>query len=386
MKKQATTPRQERQLKLAEAGILFVLILGLTVFLGVRIFSGDETPAPVAVNQSPAAEQTVGTVEPLPIDESIATAEVEVAEAETVPEIVEPRTPVVVTYALCEQAYRDGDYAGAAELFGVYTQEHPANAWGHYMAGLSSWKAGDDEGAEEAFTAALAIQPDHLKSRINFGRVLLEMDRAEEAREQLEAAVAIDSQSVDAQRVLARAYHNLGRLDEAVISYRAALARSADDAWSLNNLGLIYIEQERFAEALPALAKAAELKGEQACIQNNLGVALERSGYFQHAAAAYERALEADAKYAKAELSLERVGERADAAVDEQLDLAALAASFTVTAPVVARAEEMSSELVEIQEDEFGIGAAGTEPAADSAETTEPLEVAQGEGSDGGND
>ena len=35
------------------------------------------------------------------------------------------------------------------------------------MLGLSEWKSGDPDAAEEAFAYALEIKPDHVKSLIN---------------------------------------------------------------------------------------------------------------------------------------------------------------------------------------------------------------------------
>ncbi|MBU8870367.1 MAG: tetratricopeptide repeat protein [Gemmatimonadales bacterium] len=342
MRKQVNNPRSERQLKFAEAGVLFVLILGIVLFVGTKVAtrSSDQEPALASAQDSaaelissgenfdPVAEEIVvepsSVVEPLEATEAAAGIEDSIEDSS-------PKQPRVVTYDLSEQKYLAGDFEEAADLFALYTEQHPGNAWGHYMEGLSNWKAGDPEVSEKAFIAALEIKPDHLKALVNYGRILLEMDRADEARIQLEAALEIDPLSVDANRVLGRAYHNLGLQEEAAASYRAALAIKIDDVWSLNNLGLILIEQERFEDALPPLAKAVQLNQNIACIQNNLGVALERSGYIQGSTLAFERALAADQQYAKAEKSLERI-KAMEVAADgpvRNLNLDLIAASFT---------------------------------------------------------
>ena len=332
MKKQATTTRGERQLKFAEAGVLFVLILGLTLFVGTKVVSRNSgQDLAEAVSPEPATEVVSSiepTIEPAGV---IGSEEVAVAaeEIETSSQDLEAKPPRVITYALSEQAYFNGNFEEAADLFTLYTEDHPGNAWGHYMLGLSCWKAGNPEAAEEAFLAALDLKPDHQKSLVNYGRVLLEMARADEAKVQLEAALAIDPHSLDANRVLGRVYHSLGLLDEAAASYRTVLAIKIDDVWALNNLGLIYIQQERFADALPPLARAARMEQESACIQNNLGIALERSGHFKDSVLAFERALEADEEYTKAEQSLERVGGLAVAEDTPALDLELVAASFS---------------------------------------------------------
>ncbi len=352
MRKQVTNTRSERQLKFAEAGILFVLILGIALFVGTKMSAKDsvQESAQNTVQESGTELQvTLGETDPVveeiridpagvidPLEESI-----EFVDSEIKSEDQEPQAPRVVTYALAEEAYLAGHFEEATEMFAIYTQEHSLNAWGHYMEGLSNWKAGEPDTAEEAFIAALDIQPDHLKSLVNYGRVLLELDRADEAKVQLEAAVAISPQSVDANRVLGRANHNLGLLEEAAVCYRTALAIKIDDIWSLNNLGLIRIEQGKFDEALPPLAKAVQLRQDIACIQNNLGVALERNGYLKDSALAFEKALVADAQYAKAEESLSRINALVSDEDSPVLDLEFVATSFSETIGQTAEVEEV---------------------------------------------
>ncbi|MFO7609612.1 MAG: tetratricopeptide repeat protein [Candidatus Krumholzibacteriia bacterium] len=335
MQNQDLTPQQERKLRFFEAGILFVLILCIAVFVGLKT-GGDETvgqdatamtvpatpTAELAAADPDAAGDAIG--EPAPADALAATGAADAAAPAAENE------PVVVTYATAEQAYFDRDYAAAFDLFDRYTGEHPQNAWGFYMLGLSAWKAGDPDAADLALARAVELAPQHVKSLVNHGRVLLDLGRVDEAEARLTLAIDLDPAYADARRVMGRVHHAQARLDEAVASYAEALGLEADDAWSLNNLGLILIEQERFAEALAPLAKAAALDGAPACAQNNLGIALERSGHYGAAAEAYARALELEPGHAKAEESRTRVLALAESPDTEPVDLAALAAAFTV--------------------------------------------------------
>lgn len=339
MKREPETTASERKLKFAEAGVLFVLVLGLTLFVGVRFAARNDPPAarPVAA--------VVAPVEPAAVTAPVPAA---VAAADTAAGAPVAAPPRPVTYAEAEQAYFDGQYVRAADLFDRYAQDHPANAWGHYMLGLSEWKAGSPDAAAEAFQAALALKPDHLKSLVNYGRVLIDLHRPDEALAQIEIALAASPESADAHRVLGRIRHEQGDLEGAAEAFGAALRLQTADAWSLNNLGLIRIQQARFAEALAPLAKAAALSPGTACIQNNLGVALERSGHYGEAAAAYARALAADPGYEKADLSLARVGALTVDPLLAPVDLAALADGFGVEAaplPVVAEVVAVDREV-----------------------------------------
>ena len=317
MKNQDLTPQDERKLRLAEAGILFALILGIAIFLGVKMGGDDETVTePVTVLAVEPVQEA--TVEPVVVEAPV------VAIAEPVAE------PVVVTYAMAEQAYFARDYEEAVDLFTRYSDEHPANGWGHYMLGLSAWKAGDPEGADIALARAVELNPTHVKSLVNHGRVLLELDRATEAEARLVAALDLDPANADARRVMGRVLQAQARVDEAIAGYEETLRLDGSDVWALNNLGLLLIQQERFGEALAPLAKAASLDADLACVQNNLGVALERTGHYGAAAEAYARATAIDAAYAKAATSGERVAALTEAPGTEPVDLMALAASYEV--------------------------------------------------------
>ena len=342
MKKQSTP--QEKKMKIAEAGILFTLVLGLTVFLGVH-FSDQDPAAPVASNPEIITEELATEVEVAVIE--VPEAATETAEPETTEiEIVQPEPePRIVTYAMAEQAYFEGNFALASDLFDQYTNEHGENAWGFYMLGLAQMKAGDADVAEESFLAALDLKPDHQKSLINYGRVLIELGRSDEAREQIEIALAVNPENNSARRVLGRIQHNSGQLEEAAQTYQVVLRTQQDDAWALNNLGLIRIEQERFADAVAPLAKAASLKSDVACIQNNLGVALERTGQYTAAGEAFAQALAADTGYEKAEISMARLVDMVEEDGIVAVDLAALAQSFKVDEELAVEPEAEDMEV-----------------------------------------
>ena len=339
MKNQDLTPQDERRMRFAEAGILFALILGIAIFLGVKMGGDNETVTePVAVLAiEPAPE---ATVEPVVVEAPV----VETIEPAPAPE------PIVVTYAMAEQAYFAKEYEDAVDLFASYVAGHPDNGWGHYMLGLSAWKAGDPEAADIALARAVELNPTHVKSLVNHGRVLLELDRAAEAETRLAAALDLDPANADARRVMGRVLQAQARVDEAIAGYEETLRLDGDDVWALNNLGLLLIQQERFADALAPLAKAASLDTDLACVRNNLGVALERTGHYAAAAEAYAAAVEIDAAYAKAAASGERVAGLTEVPGTEPVDLAALAAAYGVE-PASADVLAELTPVPEVQDD-----------------------------------
>jgi Flp pilus assembly protein TadD len=242
------------------------------------------------------------------------------------PQPVEPVATGPVTYDVAEAAFREGNYAEAVTLFTSYVEGKPDNAWGHYMRGLSAWKAGDDSTAEMAFDAALERDPEHVKSMLGLARVLIETGRAADALEELTLAAQVDSSS-QVLRLQGRAYDELGLVDQATDAYLAAIVRDDSDVWALNNLGYLYIRVGRESAAIGPLARAAELAPDNAVFQNNLGVALERAGYEGSAAEAFRAALAADSTYEKARVNLERVEGRA-VDLDVTADLGTMAQAF----------------------------------------------------------
>ncbi len=256
-------------------------------------------------------------------------ATVAVVDSATPPAGGEATTPAIgpVSYADAEAAYAGRNYDEAADLFAAYTRSSPDNPWGHYMYGLSAWKAGDPEQAIAAFDEALRLDPLHRKSLLNSARVLLETGRPREALARVERAMTIEPLSGEGLRLLGRARYELKQIPEAIDAYQRAIALDERDGWAMNNLGLIHIQQDRSDVALPILARAVELRSDSPVFQNNLGTALERTGHFAAAKAAYEAALAADSTYGKAAASLERVTPHVESDTST-VDLAALATEF----------------------------------------------------------
>lgn len=218
-----------------------------------------------------------------------------------------PPIPAVVTYEDAESVFQSGDYSRAKNLFTVYVESRPENAWGHYMLGLAAWRSGDLTGAERAFDEAIKRDPKHVKSLLNSARVLIDLDRPDEARERIEAARLLDSTSNDGLRLLARVHHAKGNVDSAVSAYRQALVADERDVWAMNNLGVLYIEQNDAQSALAPLSRAVQLRPTSPVFQNNLGMALELSGHLAEAKQAYENALKADSTFAKAVKNADRL-------------------------------------------------------------------------------
>ena len=227
-----------------------------------------------------------------------------------------------------DTAYSEKRYADAEAIFATYVEQRPNNPWGHYMLGLSAWKAGDLDRAESAFVRANELDPKHVKTLLNLTRVHLDQGKPKDALGRVNAALALDSSSGEGFRLLGRVRSALNEPNEAIAAYRLALSHGPTDVWSMNNMGLILIQQGKNEEALGPLARAAQLDSTVAVFQNNLGIALEHTGRFMLATQAYKSALAIDDGYTKAKLSLARVEGRKEDPTVTPVELSTLAESF----------------------------------------------------------
>ena len=297
-----TEPRR----KLEWLGI--IPLLAVIVAMVVAAACGDKSP--------PRADASEGAVGPT------ATA--------TTPGTTPSVVVGPVTFERAESVYHERRFDDAVALFRAYTETKPANPWGFYMVGMSSWKSGDRTGAEAAFGRALELDSTHVKAHLNLSRVLIEDGRPSDAVPHIERAIALDSASSEGYRLLGRAYDALGKTDSAVTAFEKALVRDDADVWAMNNLAMVYIREGKFEDALGPLARATQLSPEVATFQNNLGIALEQTGHLTAAAQAFQAAITADSTYGKASASLARVQQLTEDSSVPPVDLNALVGKFVL--------------------------------------------------------
>jgi Flp pilus assembly protein TadD len=286
------------------------LPLALTALAVLTIFACDRS--------EPEQRVTTSVNDPVVVNDSVVESPVQTSAP----------TYESVTYEEAESTFTSRRYGEATEMFAAYVTRRPTNPWGHYMLGLSAWKAGQLPRARESFERSIELDPSHVKSLLNLTRVLLELNEPREASERVLAALELDSTSAETYRLLGRVQTALGEKDAAIDSYRAALALDAHDEWAMNNMGLLLIQLGRFEEALRPLARAVQLDSTIAVFHNNFGMALERTGHFVAAAQSYRVAVSIDPGYTKASASLARIDGRGDDSLATPIDVALLAEDF----------------------------------------------------------
>ena len=238
-------------------------------------------------------------------------------------------TTMPATYENANDVFKAGHYPEAADMFEKYVASKPNSAFGFYMLGLSSWKAGDLDRAKDAFDKSIDIDPTFVKSYFNEARVLIDLKRAPEALEQVEKGLALDSSSADGWRLKARAQAATGDMDGAKQTYRDLLLRNDEDTWGLNNLGVLMLDGGDYEGALGPLARVVQIRPTAPLFQNNFGMALERSGYPVAALHHYEQAVRDDSGYTKAVINAERLrGIVTDSTIADEVTVQDLAEAF----------------------------------------------------------
>ncbi|MDR3438541.1 tetratricopeptide repeat protein [Telmatospirillum sp.] len=158
--------------------------------------------------------------------------------------------------------------------------------------------------AVEAFSRAVALQPDNAEWHGDLGAALQSAGHYEDAIAASERAIALDP-------VCARAFYNRGlalkslkRLEEAIISYRRALVVRPADPETHNNLGVIFADLFRPEEAEEAFRAVLALRADDPEAHNNLGVVLLTQGKFDDGTAACRRAIALRPFYAEARANI----------------------------------------------------------------------------------
>jgi len=177
----------------------------------------------------------------------------------------------------------------------------------HYERGRRLHNRGDKAGAEAAYRAAIATDPQDAHAHYNLGILLDRREDEAGAESAFRAAIAADPQ-------LAQAHYNLGLLLEqrvdkagAEAAYRAAIAADPELAVAHNNLGKHLFERSDNAGAEAAWRAAIAADPQGAGAYSNLGCVLAQGGNLAGGARFFEAALKIDPSNAELQENMQKV-------------------------------------------------------------------------------
>lgn len=144
-------------------------------------------------------------------------------------------------YAVIGSIYRDaGDYARAAEYYGLATEASPDFDLAYNSLGSSLSRLGRDAEAERALLKALQINPGLASAQSNLGLLYLQRGRMDDARRRLTAATQTDPSLKAAWDNLARLGIMTKDIGLAVSSLQHVLRLAPNDAYAHWNLAILF--------------------------------------------------------------------------------------------------------------------------------------------------
>ncbi|RPJ52904.1 MAG: hypothetical protein EHM23_32020 [Acidobacteria bacterium] len=123
---------------------------------------------------------------------------------------------VVKAYQAARRQRDSGDLKKAVESLEKLTEKHPDFYIGLIDLGMILVARQDNDHANDVFTRARALRPEHSWGYIGLGMVLINKQDYRGAAENLEKAVAIEPTSINGQYQLGFALFNLGENDRAL--------------------------------------------------------------------------------------------------------------------------------------------------------------------------
>jgi tetratricopeptide (TPR) repeat protein len=175
--------------------------------------------------------------------------------------------------------------------------------------GTARGGAGDREGAEQAFLAAIEADPSYASSYYNLGLLKRKEGHLEESDRLIWKAVALGVADRELAVVrMALDYRQRGNMARAARVFELARRRFPSSAPIWINSGVFLGEQGRYLEARSCLEHAARLAPENVMVWVNLAAALIELGETEQARAALTQAAELDPSNQAVQAKLAQLG------------------------------------------------------------------------------
>lgn len=124
------------------------------------------------------------------------------------------------------------DFKGATALYRQEIAVNPKSAWAHYRYGvLVANSQGDLTTGMKHLEQTLALEPNHVNARIEYGMILYRLDRVAAAADQFERVLRIDPKNLTANYNLALMYQYLDKKHLAIERWRYLLTLDLPSEW-----------------------------------------------------------------------------------------------------------------------------------------------------------
>lgn len=168
---------------------------------------------------------------------------------------------------------------------------HPDDHRAHYLMGICFMGTARDRQAAEHFKKVVAIQKNHLKTRLRMAEMFLGRNAIDHAIRVLEEALKIHPECAEAFIVKGRCLEANYRLDEAVWAYECARRIDPESLAVHRALGKVFRQLARNKEALVHMKKGVELEPQNHEAHYYLGLVHSDLGQYKEAVNALVEAL-----------------------------------------------------------------------------------------------
>ncbi|ALP52536.1 hypothetical protein Tel_04895 [Candidatus Tenderia electrophaga] len=197
------------------------------------------------------------------------------------------RNPPTIDQA--QRLLRDKQLPAARTAYSRLCQQYPHDTAAWLGLGAVNAMLGELENAQQAFTRALALQPDLPQAHFNLARLAVMREQWPVAENHQRALLRLQPDNQRIYLELGVTLEKLGRLSQAEQSYRQGLTLDNNRAELHTALSRVLREQGRLADAEAPIARALQLQPDMALAHLEKGHLLRRRKHYDAALACYQR-------------------------------------------------------------------------------------------------
>ena len=182
----------------------------------------------------------------------------------------------------------DGD--GAVQAYSRAIALDPTNVDAYTNIGLLVKNSYPTQG-ENALRTALKLDPTARNARLGLASLLRETDRSQEALQELAALVRQNPEDWEIHNQLGRCFYEMKQMEQAIECFKRAILLQPRAGEPLTNLTAVLIGLDRMSEALTLIDEAIRNDPGSAPAHNNRGIILKTMGKMGDAEASYRKAI-----------------------------------------------------------------------------------------------
>ena len=183
-------------------------------------------------------------------------------------------------------AFDKGEYRRAIELF---EPARSRNCRVNFFIGLARYRLGEPDEAIRSFQTAAECDSKFAGARVALGEAYAERGDTARAQQAFEAALQIEPRNADALRGACRIHLNAQSNDKVIPLLKTLIAVTGDDADAMSQLGAAYAATSRFPEAETQFRAALKVNASHLSALTGLANVLLKNGRRDEAVPLLER-------------------------------------------------------------------------------------------------